>query len=935
MRLANLPINNRYFFFKMKQTFPYAIIMTLVGVASTFIMNLSVANSYRINHIISDYQLLFPSYIFMYVYPILFALFLFSFLHKKNASDLFSAAPITKKEYYLTNMLISAIYFAAMIIIMMLISILTINLLDTSGVPQTVAFGAFVKIFLFLFLGYMQVYTITATAATFTGTIPAQLFTAAVMLLIPTGLLLVFQFPISASVDANFSSMAEYGEEYLRLTGEPVNNLIFPLNIATSPLSMLFLNAVDSNFTSAYGMMTHFTDTPAMLYTIAIIIFYAILGVEVFSRYKMENVERPFINEKFGLVIRALMFLPIITFCIMIFHQDGSVFNTLFITLFVFITVAYIVADLILRKGIKGLSKSLITYGIVFFASLVCGTTLGVIAETHDLSENDILINKDHISKITVYMAPLNVSLYKDENVKKYYIPITISDEELIESITKDYEKDKAVDYQASNLWIEVTADGKKYFAKLRVSGFGLNKLYDYIENDPKIKKSLMVHSGMSNHIKSDVVLTYVQNYSTEGKYYMTTLNKYSTVKNIRKEFEEELLNTPIQDIYMNQKIDDSFINSHNMISATDRFGDANTEMIMADIKYHDGMYYLSATEIPYDSEYFEDVFKSFNKKTEKLAVKNDDAFYYTIGAINLSDEQIINIENLLWEIPELFNLDFREVVINALDDEIIYDNSIIFAVNDNGKTGFFILNYERDIEPFIEKYADYVCSILANKMEEIKYGAYQYGELLLFNIKPSNSEASMAEIKANLPKVKELLMTKYSKENIPLELFLGEAYYWEGKNRHGINFILDDSFTTTLDVYLHEKEACENISEIIIEKHNLGTDRDTSITEKDGEVFEILKQSVLFDRLLQHSSGDLYSEKYEEYYPVVTDSSSMPFTVSYTLYSGIDYYSYERIVSAEVKYADTNEEDAAVLHHVDLRLSSIAYDKLTAHIRK
>jgi len=56
MRLANLPINNRYFFFKMKQTFPYAIIMTLVGVASTFIMNLSVANSYRINHIISAFD---------------------------------------------------------------------------------------------------------------------------------------------------------------------------------------------------------------------------------------------------------------------------------------------------------------------------------------------------------------------------------------------------------------------------------------------------------------------------------------------------------------------------------------------------------------------------------------------------------------------------------------------------------------------------------------------------------------------------------------------------------------------------------------------------------------------------------------------------------------------------------------------------------------
>ena len=74
--------------------------------------------------------------------------------------------------------------------------------------------------------------------------------------------------------------------------------------------------------------------------------------MEVFSKYKMENVERPFVNEKFGLAVRATMFLPIITFCVMLFHQDGSILNTLFITLFVIISISYIVADLILRKGI-------------------------------------------------------------------------------------------------------------------------------------------------------------------------------------------------------------------------------------------------------------------------------------------------------------------------------------------------------------------------------------------------------------------------------------------------------------------------------------------------------------------------------------------------------------------------------------------------------
>ena len=932
MRLANLPISKRYFFFKSKQILPYAIIMAVVGVVTTFIMNLSISSSYsyKMTYIINDYQLLFPGYVFMYVYPILFALFLFSFLHKKNASDLFSAAPITKREYYLTNFIISAIYFAAMILIMMLVSILTVNLLDTSGIPQKIAFGAFVKIFLFLFLGYMQIYTITATAATLTGTIPAQLFTAAAMLLVPTGLLMVFQFPNIMTIDTSFTAELGVGGAYLRLSGEPTNSLIFPINIGTSPLSILFVNAMNSSFTDAYGLMTHFTDTPAMLYTAAIIIFYAILGSEVFSKYKMENVERPFINENFGLAVRASIFLPIITFCVMIFHNDSSVFNTLFITLFFIITVAYIVADLILRKGIKGLGKSLGTYGLVVIASLVCGITLGFIGEEHNSAENDILIKQDSITKLTIYMKPINTTLYSEENAKKYYIPITITDQELIDSFINDSDKNVSTDYSTVSLWSDVYADGEKYFARLRLSGAGLENFYEYIDNTPEVKKSLIIHGGLSKNIKNDVVLAYVENQVRENKMYMTTLNNLSEIKELRTDYENNLLETPIQEIYSLKFLNDAFIHSYSMASESVRFGDVNTEMMMANIKYHDGMYYLSATVIPQESEEFARIFQSFNKVNEKLAVKHNGADYAPIGTINLSDKQIINLKNVLWDIPQLFNKEFRETVLNSLDKEIILENSVIFAVRDNGKSGFFILNYERDIEPFIEKYADYICSKLATKDGTLLYGPLQYGDLILTNIKPSNHHEADAEIKANLPKIKELILTKYTKETLPLELFYGEYLYFEAdsdnnRNRYGINFILDGSFTKTLDVYLKEKESCENIMQISLEKYRFNTEEEIVITEKSGEIFEMLKQSVLFDKLLQYSRGDLYYEKYE--YPVVYESSSYSIVSTYEVYGGIDYYSYERTAGAYVKYANGDEE------YVELRLGSLAYDKLTEYI--
>ena len=933
MRSAKLPINKRYFTFKMKQILPYVIIMTLVGVATTFIMNLSLVSSYsyRMNYIISDHQLLFPGYIFMYVYPILFALFLFSFLHKKNASDLFAAAPVTKREYYLTNLLIATVYSAAMILIMMLVSILTVNILDTSGIPQTVAFEAFVKIFLFLLLGYIQVYVITATAATLTGTVPAQLFTAAVFLLAPTGILLVFQFPNTMSIDTTFSSFIEKGTEYLRLSGNPTNSLIFPLNIATSPMSILFINAMSSNFTEAYGMMTHFTDTPAMLYTLAVIIFYVILGMEIFSKYKMENVERPFINEKFGLAVRAALFLPILTFIVMIFHQDGSVLNILFITLFFVITVAYIVADLILRKGIKGLGKSLATYGTVLVVSLICGIALGFWGEYHNYSEHDILVKKNDITKITVYMEPLNTTLYSDENVKKYYIPVTVTDEEMIEDMVYEYQGEQK-DYNTTNLWCEVVADGKKYFAELRFSASGLKAFYNYIDSTPEIKKSLMIHTGLSNNIKNDIVLAYVENQARENKIYMTTLKKLSEINKLRKDFEAQLMETPIAEIYEAKYIDEAFINSYSMAANNVRFGDVSSEMMMANIKYHNGMYYLSATVIPHGSEEFGKIIKSFNKVNEKLAVKRNGADYKPIGTLNLSDEQIINLENILYNIPHIINKEFREAVVNSLDKEIIYENSVIYSVEDNGKTGFFILNYERDIEPFIEQYADFVCSKLAAKDGTLTYGTLQYGDLLAMNIKPTNTSESNAEIKANLPKIKELMLTKYTKDTVPLELFYGEFLYFEedennsrNVKKYGINFILDSSFTETLDVYLKEKEICEDIVEIAFEKYAFNIEEGVVITEKDGDIFEMLKQSVIFDRLLQYSNADIYSDKY--YSPAVYETSSSYGIEYISSYETIECYAYERTFGAYVTYADSSIE------FVEIRLGSVAYEKMKNYI--
>ena len=916
MRSANSLINKRYFFFKTKQILPYAIIMTLVGVATTFVMNLSSAlNSYDMYFVFSEWKLLFPSWALMYVYPILFALFLFSFMHKKNASDLFSAAPITKREYYLTNMLIAAIYFAAMI----LISVLTANIFSVpNSAPQAIAFDAFVKIFLFLFLGFMQVYTITTTASVLTGTIPAQLFTAATFLLVPTALLIVFQFPNSVCIDFTFTTNYELGKAFLELNGEPINSLIYPINIGTSPLSIIGISAISTNIIKAYGAMTHFMSAPAMLYTLGLIIVYAVIGVEFFTKYKMENVERPFINEKFGLVIRATVFIPLITFLVMIYHNDGSVFNIGFITLFVVVTVAYIVADLILRKGIKGFSKSLATYGIVMVASLVFGITLGIIGEANN-DKDPTLIDAEDITKITVYMEPLNMTPYNDENVKKYGIPVEITDEKIISRIIGN---NKEESYNGGNrYWVEITENGRKHFAMKNIGGVALDSIYGYIDENPDVKKTLIINTGMSKHVKASAILTYSSENYRNGKTFLTEIDKNSIIRKLRNDFESTLMETPCKEIY-GAKQDKGFIDNYSMASERAYFGSYNSQMIMSEVKYSNGMYYLSATEIPYESDIFNQIFKSFNNKNTKLCVKKEYASFSPIGTINLDEEQILNLTEVLNNIPKLLSKDFREVVINAIDKEIIYENSIIYSASYRGEVGYFILNYERDIAPLVEKYYDAVCNIIVNKATNCGYSCYQYGETLIGNIGPSNSQAALDELKNNIEKIKELSLTKYSDDNIPIELFKGYVNYRLNydikEDLTSISFVLDNSFTSVLDIYLTEKEFCNNITEIEIQHRDF--DKKVKFNAEDGEIFEILKQSAIFDRLDKNYNYDMYYEKYG-HLEMSSDSYTSSFYPSEVYY--VEYKTYEYSFDADIKYSDGTEETTT------LRLGDLAYDKL------
>ena len=96
-------------------------------------------------------------------------------------------------------------------------------------------------------------------------------------------------------------------------------------------------------------------------------------------------------------------------------------------------------------------------------------------------------------------------------------------------------------------------------------------------------------------------------------------------------------------------------------------------------------------------------------------------------------------------------------------------------------------------------------------------------------------------------------------------------------------------------------------------------------ITENSGEIFEILKQSVLFDNLFKYSQEDTYYSK--EPMAAIPESNSSPIVSTYTSYAGINYYSYERSIGTYVTYANGEKL------YKSLPLSSLAYTKLSEYV--
>lgn len=827
MRSTRFPIDTRYFAYRLMWILPYAAIMTVISVIIALITGTFTGNSYYFSEswfIFGSENFMIPGLSFMYIYPVLIGISLFSFTHKKDAADLFFAAPVRKSAYFLTNSLVAAVVFASMLLITMLSSVFAVRVFKGDNISVLSA-SSFISVFFFLFLGYMLIYTVTAAAATFTGTVPAQLFAAAVMLFVPMALLMTAEIPLLR----NFSNIFEPSSSYT-IFGTSYSDIIVPPNIAAFPITLIYLGS--TNWFDAYGLFSRLTTLPAFLYTLFLIAVFTYIGILCFRRYKIENVEKAFANEKVDAVFRAAFFIPILTgFFFIVNNQAMDIFGMAVLIITTLITIAYIVVDLILRKGVKGFGKSLLVYACIFVFSVVVGGL--VLASVSDAIGSGISpLSADDVDSVTIYLEPLNITPTSDEVNLQHLVPVKITDSGVISKLFETSDNNSGL------FWMEFTSDKGKALYYVSISAETANSIYAYIDANADIKKSLIKYPGTDRHVHSYTLLASEQ--SRGNVLLCGDFTNMSTAAELISERERYILETPTKQLYEEKSLN-GFSSSYYEYSDSILFdNDDETEIKIAEIKYADGMYYVDLYSVSGGTELFESVFKANAATASGIVTNSEKADYGVIGALNCGDAQILNLKGILAEMPKLIPDKFRETVIAAADKPLIYNNSVILSVADGEKRGFFILNIDRDIEPLLSAYADALC-------EKIGTGGMSYYIILCIQYDAPLAELYGSEIQeagkefvSMRERIRYYLTEKFTSDTVPRELF----WCTEGLNAGNktLSFMIDGAFTSaTGDYYSLLKES--RISEIkAFTVLSLGEE----VTVDSGELFDALKQSLV-----------------------------------------------------------------------------------------
>lgn len=459
----------------------------------TFITNL-IKISDSSDFIPNIYHLSYLFIVGLYIIPIVLSITLFSFVFKRKSCDFVMSFPITKRQIFMTNT-VGGIGLILILNILNCLMLFLVSLISSNiFIPGRMIFD----IFLLWTVAYIFVFVVSNIAIS----VSANKITSVVVVL-----LILFLIPFLHTFITVNGSLFNNRESGVLYENRCINNDCYDINY----------NVVrDSNYTVPYLLISKvFLNNNKLNYNVSIVktfvlsLIYIFVGLLLFDRKKFEIVETSFKSEKIHLFVKNLTVIPFLALGYLVFKESGFSFEymTYYILLLAIIITYLIIYDLITRKRVLNVFKSL----LYTLFSLVFVILLGM---TSSLDNNKYL-DVDNIKEIT---------LSDSNKLKKSG---STMDRELIKYI---FDNCKNYDVYEENTISVSTRDGSfTYYFDFTFDNSEYTYIVDKLNKDDYYKKSIdnskpyVILDNLNNRVLrdsklvNDIIMDYDLGYYDNG----------------------------------------------------------------------------------------------------------------------------------------------------------------------------------------------------------------------------------------------------------------------------------------------------------------------------------------------------------------------------------------------------------------------------------
>ncbi len=432
------------------------------------------------------------TYAGMIFIPLSLSVTLFGFILKKKSVDFVMSKPISRRSIFITNTLGGIL----VLLIFMIINTLIFGLFGLVFESLTIPFALLIDYFLFWFISYVFMFTVTNLAIILSGNLITSIVVALIILLI---------VPYLNGI--NYLTQDYYsGNNYIVCDNEDCkptnyycyNNSNCEEHLLDNEYNLYYGKLMTYNFTAPLAMLNEaanenntFYNSMSLIKMVVLSVIYSVIGYFAFKRRKMENNETSFKNSFVHYLVKGITLFPVCLVTYAIIEGAGAIGWLISIVGIIIYSIVY---DLITRREIYKPFKSLVISVLLF-----CIFT-GVYALNFEVFDNPEKVIKK-VDSIT-------------------YEGMEITDRDLINSVIKSLLEENTTGagyvynfiFTSGNTQYEVTADIDETLNSLlqdelniwnkeKITKFNFNRI-DYIEyNNTTIPVTKEIKDLIKNNI--------------------------------------------------------------------------------------------------------------------------------------------------------------------------------------------------------------------------------------------------------------------------------------------------------------------------------------------------------------------------------------------------------------------------------------------------